>query len=664
MRRLYFKSALATFLLGLTSTAIAQTFSGITGEQNHQNTPSGWPSVALPQLPEITSDNTYTITDSNFGATADSTVDNTAAIQSAIDAAAANGGGMVVIPAGTWLFGSNSQNIVMKSKTILHLAAGAKLKLAPYGDASNEKKNFITCSSGATDIVIEGEDKNTSILEGQGARWWLARENGEAFHPGAFIRFPKGRRYLIRNLKIQNSPGVNITISQSGKASDATIHDIIIREPASEAGKGKASHNTDGIAMWGPRINIYNCDISNGDDNVVADSESQYIHVWDCVFGYGHGASVGSYTHNVKHLIYDNISFTNTTSGVRLKTGVNSNGSLRGGGEEDFTFSNMTMTNVRYPFSMDCFYDKNYTTPENDKANARVYNADSTPSYKNILLKNIVAKGSTDYAIFLYGRPESHIKNVTLDNVQIEASKGINVQFVDSLRFINGSKITPGNGVMWTSNYDVTVFDECGATELSETGDVTEDGSWTISSDTQTSSSKGEAAYENDITVTNEKGKSYDKVSDFNGLKYSAMQSTITFPEDKEIVQIDFYGRNNTDEVAYIGEVNGVEYDENTYTFPADKSVYKTYSISFSQPVSSPLTFTIKKKQTVLAITLHYKNKVSDGISMTKTGGNSGSAMVVYDMTGKKVGNMQNELVQKLAPGYYISKGRKFVVCR
>ena len=66
------------------------------------------------------------------------------------------------------------------------------------------------------------------------------------------IRFEQGKRFLLRNFKIQNTPGVNITISNSGKASHATIHDLIISEPSSEAGKGKASHNTDGISIWGP----------------------------------------------------------------------------------------------------------------------------------------------------------------------------------------------------------------------------------------------------------------------------------------------------------------------------------------------------------------------------------------------------------------------------
>lgn len=441
-------------------------FSGIDEELKAQNTPDGWTAVSLPQLPSITSANTFYITD--FGAAADA-ADNTAAIQKALDAVP-DEGGMVVIPAGTWMFGSKQTSTTevlgIKSKTILHLCAGATLKLLPYGEAPNTKMIFIGCKNRKqTDIVIEGEGE-TSVIDGQGARWWLARENGETFNPGAMIRFEQGSRYLIRDIKIQNTPGVNITISNSGKASHATIHDVIISEPASEAGAGKASHNTDGVSIWGPYVNIYDCSISNGDDNVVCDNDAQYIHVWNCYFGTGHGASIGSYTKNIKHVIFDNITMEGTTAGVRLKTGINSDGTLRGGDEEDFTFSNFTMTNVKNPFSMDCFYDKKYAKdPQDDLDNPRQLDS-TTPTYNGILLKNVkttdVCSGS---AIFLVGRPESHIKNVTLDNVQISAKKGIDIRFVDNLVFKNGSKISASSGSIWVKKFESTVYDNCGATE-------------------------------------------------------------------------------------------------------------------------------------------------------------------------------------------------------
>lgn len=83
----------------------AQTFTGMAAEQKAQNTPEGWTAVELPQLPEITSANTFNIKD--YGAST-SAEDNTKAIQKALDAVPATGG-MVVIPAGTWMFGSKDQ---------------------------------------------------------------------------------------------------------------------------------------------------------------------------------------------------------------------------------------------------------------------------------------------------------------------------------------------------------------------------------------------------------------------------------------------------------------------------------------------------------------------------------------------------------------------------
>ena len=249
-----------------------------------------------------------------------------------------------------------------------------------------------------------------------------------------------------------------------------------ISEPASEAGKGKASHNTDGVSIWGPYVNIYNCNISNGDDNVVVDADGQYIHVWDCNFGTGHGASIGSFTSNVKHVWFDNITMNGTTAGIRLKTGVNKDKSgnitsLRGGGEEDFRFTNFTMTKVRNPFSIDLFYDKNYNSdPAVDEANQRAVDS-STPTYNNIYLQNVkttdVCEGN---AIFLIGRPESHIKNITLDNVQISAKKGIDIRFVDNMVFKNNSKIKASSNSLWIKKYASTVDDQCNATGLTPSG--------------------------------------------------------------------------------------------------------------------------------------------------------------------------------------------------
>ncbi|MEI3054578.1 MAG: glycosyl hydrolase family 28 protein [Prevotella sp.] len=661
MNRKMIKTIVLAALMAVPFFAKAQTFAGITAEQNAQNTPAGWTAVNLPQLPAITSANTINIKD--YGAST-SAADNTKAIQKALDAVPSTGG-MVVIPAGTWMFGSTDQMtsktevLSIKAKTILHLCAGATLKLVEYGKAPNKKIVFIggkNKGKNVTDVVIEGEGE-TSVIDGQGARWWLARENGETFNPGAMIRFEQGKRFLLRNFKIQNTPGVNITISNSGKASHATIHDVTISEPSSEAGKGKASHNTDGISIWGPYVNIYNCNISNGDDNVVCDNDAQYIHVWNCYFGTGHGASIGSYTNNIKHVWFDNINMNGTTAGIRMKTGINSDGTLRGGGEEDWKFSNFTMTNVKNPFSIDCFYDKNYNSdPAVDKANARALDS-TTPTYTDILLQNVkttdVCAGN---AIFLVGRPESHIKNVTLDNVQISAKKGIDIRFVDNLVFKNNSKITVSSGSIWLKKFDSTWDDQCGATSTGSTITDTK-GPFTLNSKTLTDKKAG--SFSNGFAISNEKGKSYDVGSGTTYIKYSANQYTIIIPDGVKITKMDIEGRNNYDTAdAYIGEINGTSYDADTYIFPKDKSI-KNYTVEFNSPVEHTLTFTPKVKQCILQFTLY--TDTSTGIKNITTIAQPANNNV-YDLSGRVVkSNAKAEDLKSLNKGIYVFNNKKYV---
>lgn len=674
MKKSIIKTVVLAALMALPMFAKAQTFAGITAEQNAQNTPEGWTAVALPQLPTITSANTFNIKDYGASTTAE---DNTKAIQKALDAVPSTGG-MVVIPAGTWMFGSTDQMtsktevLSIKSKTILHLSAGATLKLVEYGKAPNNKTIFIGCKNkNQSDIVIEGEGE-TSIIDGQGTRWWKARDNKETFDPGAMIRFEKGSRFLIRNLKVQNTPGVNITLSNSNGANNGTVHDVTIYNPSSETKTEQPSHNTDGISIWGHHMNIYNCNISTGDDNVVCDNDAQYIHVWNCKFGTGHGASIGSYTKNIKHVWFDNIDMNGTTAGIRMKTGINSDGTLRGNGEEDWKFTNFTMTKVKNPFSIDCYYDKNYNSdPAVDKANARALDS-TTPTYNGILLQNVkttdVCEGN---AIFLIGRPESHIKNVTLDNVQISAKKGIDIRFVDNLVFKNNSKITCQSGKLWIRQYDSTVDDQCDATGAGTNpnptpnpGETTEV-SYILDASTSTSSSTDPSPWTFNNGCSIESSKGYATAKN-NTIKYSkGIQFTINLPENITITSATFAGYTNEDnKTCYLGELNGTTFTSDKYVFPSRLTQTDTstkFDITLDTPATGVLTFTPQNAQAAWVITLKGVKVTSSGINnvvlTAKVNNNN-----IYDLSGRMVKlNAKAEDLQGLKKGIYIYNNKKYV---
>lgn len=670
MRKSIFKTIVLSALLALPLIAKAQTFAGIETEKKVQNTPDGWTAVALPDLPEITSANTFNIKDYGASTTA---ADNTKAIQKALDAVPATGG-MVVIPAGTWMFGSEDQMtsqtevLGIKSKTILHLCAGATLKLAEYGKAPNRKILFIGCKGkNQSDIVIEGEGE-TSIIDGQGTRWWKARDNKEKFDPGAMIRFERGSRFLVRNLKIQNTPGVNITLSNSAKANNFTVHDVTIYNPASDTKTEQPSHNTDGISTWGKYINIYNCNISTGDDNVVCDSESQYVHVWNCDFGTGHGASIGSFTSNIKHVWFDNIRMVGTGAGIRLKTGINSDGTLRGGGEEDLRFTNFTMTKVNAPFSMDCYYDKNYNSdPAVDKANQRAKD-NTTPSYDGILLQNVKTTDvATGYAIFLIGRPESPIKNITLDNVQIQAQKGIDIRFVDNMVFKNNSKISCTSGKLWVRQYDSTVDDQCNATGLTpstptEGNEVT----YTLDAKTYKDSSADKATwnFNNGCSISNTSNKAYASAKS-NTIKYSkGTEFTINLPENVTIQSATFAGYANEDaNSCYLGELDGTSYGAEQYKFPSrttDSSTKTSFTITLDTPATGSMTFKPQNAQAAWVITLK-GIKTTTGIKNVVAEAQMANNNV-YDMSGRLVkANASSNDLKGLSKGVYIYNNKKFI---
>lgn len=674
MKKSIIKTVVLAALMALPMFAKAQTFAGITAEQNAQNTPEGWIAVELPQLPAITSANTFNIMD--YGAST-SAADNTKAIQRALDAVPSTGG-MVVIPAGTWMFGSADQMtsktevLSIKSKTVLHLCKGATLKLVEYGKAPNNKTIFIGCKNkNQSDIVIEGEGE-TSIIDGQGARWWKARDNKEEFNPGAMIRFEKGSRFLIRDLKVQNTPGVNITLSNSNGANNGTVHDVTIYNPSSETKTEQPSHNTDGISIWGHHMNIYNCNISTGDDNVVCDANAQYIHVWNCDFGTGHGASIGSFTKNIKHVWFDNITMNGTTAGIRMKTGINSDGTLCGGGEEDWKFTNFTMTKVKNPFSIDCYYDKKYNSdPAVDKANARTKDG-TTPTYNGILLQNVKTTDVCDgNAIFLIGRPESPIKNVTLDNVQISAKKGIDIRFVDNLVFKNNSKITCQSGKLWIRQYDSTVDDQCDATGAGTNpnptpnpGETTEV-SYILDASTSTSSATDSSPWTFNNGCSIESSKGYATAKN-NTIKYSkGIQFTINLPENITITSATFAGYTNEDnKTCYLGELNGTTFASDKYVFPSRLTQTDTstkFDITLDTPATGVLTFTPQNAQAAWVITLKGVKVTSSGINnvvlTAKVNNNN-----IYDLSGRMVKlNAKAEDLQGLKKGIYIYNNKKYV---
>lgn len=391
-------------------------------------------SVAKPSIPT----GTFNIT--SYGAST-SSADNTTAVLNAVNAASAAGGGTVIVPSGVFLCGP----IVLKNNVGLQLSSGAVLKVLAYGaypgsGGTAKLGNFINLD-GLTNVKVSG----AGTIDGQGAAWWSAyltsRANGAAIGRPCMIGFASANKVEISGITILNAPNVHIGVGKN--SNNSTIEGVTINSP-------DASPNTDGIDTWSPNVNIINCNISCGDDNIAMNNNSEYVTVSGCTFGTGHGCSIGSYTANVNHITVDNCTFNGTDNGIRIKSNRTRSGTV-----QYLTYSNLVMTNVGTPISALEYYPDNTlpSSPELDPAQAITV---TTPVWKHILLKNITATGASK-AGNLWAVPEKPMSDVVFDNVKITASTGFRANYAGAVSFINGSKITVSSGNAFISTYASTI---------------------------------------------------------------------------------------------------------------------------------------------------------------------------------------------------------------
>lgn len=270
-------------------------------------------------------------------------------------------------------------------------------------------------------------------------------------------------------------------------------------------------------------------------------------------------------------------------------------------------------------------------------------------------------------AIFLIGRPESHIQNVTLDNVQISAKKGIDIRFVDNLVFKNNSKITCTSGDLWIRSYDSTVDDQCNATgkEPSPSPGKSEEVTYTLSKQTCTlASGDGSTTwtFDNGCSISSKKG--YATASS-NTIKYSkGVEFTINLPEGASITSVTFAGYCNEDnKTCYLGELNGTSFEAETYVFPS-RTTTKDTSTSFEIPLATPATgsFTFKPLNGQAAWVITLKGTATSTGIATTTADSKAANHNVYDLNGRLLkSNATAEDLGKLSKGVYIYNNKKYI---
>ncbi|HEX9198029.1 MAG TPA: glycoside hydrolase family 28 protein [Acidobacteriaceae bacterium] len=377
-----------------------------------------------------------------YGAVGDGTTKDTVAVQKAIDdCTAGKGGGTVEVPAGTFVIAP----ILLKSNMTLHLQKGATLLGSP--DIPDFPKGTfarhptiqpLVSSLNAENITINGE----GTIDGNGHVWWEyirgARDAGvlgNARPRPMLVVFDHSKHIKMEGVTVQNSGFWQIVPYY---ADDLVFRNIRVLAPHSP--------NTDAIDPFSSsNIVIDHVFASVGDDNVAIksgeinspgpDAPSKNITITDCTFENGHGVSIGSeVAGGVQNVHVERVSFKGTDQGIRIKSNRD-----RGNDISNISFKDITMDGVKTSILISEYYPK--AMPDGPVAAAEVQRL--TPHFHNIRIENVKSINSA-WAGVIVGLPESHVVDIELKNVDIQATKGFQVGYADVKT--DGFKVTTTDG--------------------------------------------------------------------------------------------------------------------------------------------------------------------------------------------------------------------------
>lgn len=413
--------------------------------------------MSTPTRPAIPA-RVYDIRD--FGATEGGTVKATNAFRQAIEKATAEGGGTVLVPAGTWLTGP----IHLRSRINLHVAKGATLRFSQ--DFADYLPPVLTRWEGqelygyspliyardCENVAITGEGK----LDGQGAAWWpwkKTQQNAAArLYEMASGGVPPEERVLasegglrpsfVQTLSCKNVlvEGVTLTNGPFWTIHPVYSENVIVRRVRVETN----GPNNDGCDPDSSKnVLIEDSFFSTGDDCVVIKSglnedgwrvhrPSENIVVRRLHGEAGHGGVVvgSEMSGDVRNVWVTDSEFVGTDRGLRIKSMRG-----RGGVVENVFYENVRHRDIRLMVvELTTFYGSSTLQPKTQ----------TPPIIRNVHVSNVSAAGAKQ-AIDIVGLPEQPISDVSFDHVDIVATQGVRCTDCKNVRF-SETKLTGPSG--------------------------------------------------------------------------------------------------------------------------------------------------------------------------------------------------------------------------
>ena len=461
-----------------------------------------------------------TLSIKKYGAVSDGNTLNTKSINATIEALSKKGGGVVLIPSGLWLTGP----VVLKSNINLHLAAGATLLFTadkneyPLIEANWEglpqmRSQSPISATNASNIAITGK----GIIDGNGDGWRMVKKDKlnetqwkKLVESGGLLSDDKKTWYpsekTLKGSQIQN-PGVissekdaafyesikdflrpNLVLLTSCKyvllegvtfqnspawclhplmCENLTVRNVFVKNPW-------YAQNGDGIdAESCKNVLIENSVFDVGDDALCMksgrDAEGrkrgmpiENVIIRNCTVYAAHGGFVigSEMSGGARNIYVNNCTFIGTDIGLRFKTTRG-----RGGIVENIFIKDIYMKDIpAEAILFDMYYmAKDPVALAGEKRELPKVEFkpvdETTPQFRNFHISNVYCNGA-EKGIFVRGLPEMHVKDIVLENMVLQAKKGIDVQEASGITFKNIKIISAEtNPVIDIVQSDKLVFD-------------------------------------------------------------------------------------------------------------------------------------------------------------------------------------------------------------
>jgi polygalacturonase len=465
-----------------------------------------------------------------YGAVPDGNTLNTKSINAAIEAINKKGGGVVLVPPGLWLTGpvvlkSNVNLHLAAGATLLFTDDKNEFPLvaANWEGLPQMRNQSPVSATGATNIAITGK----GIIDGNGDAWravkkdkltdsqWkkllasggILSEDQKTWYPSA--QFMKGSKMpanpglisrekdaafyesvkdflrpnlvlltnckyiLLEGVTFQNSPAWCLHPLMS---EHLTVRNVFVKNPW-------YAQNGDGIDVESCKnVLIENSVFDVGDDALCMKSgrdaegrkramPTENVIIRGCTVYASHGGFVigSEMSGGARNIYVSNCTFVGADIGLRFKTTRG-----RGGIVENIFIKDIYMKDIpAEAILFDMYYmakDPVVLAGEKRELPKVEFKTvdETTPQFRNFHISNVYVNGA-EKGIFIRGLPEMHVQNIVLENMVLQAKKGIDVQEATGIAFKNIKVISSEtNPVVDVVQSDKLIFDNISYKDGSE----------------------------------------------------------------------------------------------------------------------------------------------------------------------------------------------------